>query len=139
MVALRRLGESLAGVIVLSTLVGVLVAPLAVAGVLGLLVVTAALTMGAPTLTDAVGAVFSREVHPRRAQRAIHVLYGAAGVSVALALGSAVAGLAWVTGHVHDTARIGAALPQVLGACGYALAMGAAALGAAIDLRRRLP
>jgi len=132
----RRLGEAFAGTTGLATIVGLVVAPLAVFAVGGALLACLTLAVGAPALASTVGAVFARKVSARRARQSVTVLYGTSVAAVAVALTLAVGGLAWISAHLDQPARLATALPQIVGGCGYAALIAASALGAALELRR---
>jgi len=134
--ASRRLGEAFAGTAGLATVVGLLVAPLAVLSVGGVVLACLTVAVGAPALSATVAAVFQRRISPRRAQGAAQVLLGTTAVGVGVAMTVAVAGMGWMTAHLDQPGAIAGMLPHVVGGCGYALLIATSALGAALELRR---
>jgi len=133
----RPLGEALAGSAALATVIGLVVAPVAVFFVSGLTMALMAMLVGVPSVAASWGAVFQRRASAREIFEAQHALLRLAVGAVTVAAVVAVGGLGYLTANLGEPAVVASALPQVLGGSAYALVIAAAAVGATLELRRR--
>jgi hypothetical protein len=133
----RPLGEALAGAAGLATVLGLVVAPVAVSAVSGLTMAMMFMGLGAPGLASVAAAVFDQRAKPHQRVRAVQGLVRIAVTAGAVSLLFAVGGLGWVSASLADVQHVAAHLPKILAGSAYGLLIAASALGAAWQLQRR--
>lgn len=137
-VAPRRppLREALSGTVVVATLMGLVVAPLAILAVGGLTLALLVVGLGAPGLAAVAGGIYQRRVGTVRAGWMARQLDAVALGSVVVAVLFAMGGMSTLFFALEQPDRLAALLATTLSGTAYALLLAVSAVGAALELRR---